>query len=552
MTGPRRSTAAWLAPTLITLLLLALVGIGARALCLQVDRTTEARTTAAIDVVADRVGDRLDALGDLIAALTAFEAGSEEVTDVEFAVFLEIVARERPIEQAFPGLAAILVLEPDGSHGIAIRHLANAEQAPTAEQLMACPVCLEALTAATRPTGRIVASSSVEPETAARLGGQVLLAEGFPVTRPDGRLDTDAEPTGWTVLAVDVAALTTDLGPRPLPAPLGVDDGQGTSLRPRPPATAAAQARELPAFGTTWTLWIPEPEGLTSPLERWLPLLLAAVGTMAALLAGSLLAALGTSRRRALDAVATATGELAAANERLAATNRRLNRANEELAGFAGVVAHDLKSPLTSIRGLSELVRDGRVDDEQARDLLDRVVANTTRLADLIDDLLAYASAGRTIGQTAPVAMDEVVSEALDHLEARIAARHARIEAHPLPVVEGDRARLVEVVTNLVGNALVHVPADRVPRITIEGRDLGDDHVEVTVSDNGEGIPAKDREAVLQAFHRGADTEPGSGTGLGIPTVDRIVRAHGGRLEFDDAPGGGLRVRVALPAPATG
>lgn len=545
---------AWLVPGVVTLLLAAVVGVGTRALCLQIDQTAEARTTAAVDAVADRIGDRLDALGDLIAALTAFEAGSEEVTDVEFEVFLDIVARGRPLDQAFPGLAAILVLEPDGPDGIAIRHLANTDPGLTIEQLRRCRVCLDALAEAARPTGRIVASSSLRPETAARLGGQVLLTEGLPATLPDGRLDPASPPTGYTVLAVDVLALTTAPGPHPLAAPPGVADGQGSVLRPRPSAGTPVQVRELSAFDTTWTLWIPEPEELTGPLERRLPVLLAGAGALVALLAGTLLLLLSTSRRRALQAVQEATEHLAEANDRLAATNRRLKRANEELAGFAGVVAHDLKSPLTSIRGLAELVRDGRVDEDRARGLLDRVVANTTRLAELIDDLLEYASAGRTIGRSAPVALDEVVAEALDHLDARITQRRARIEVAPLPVVVGDRQRLVEVMTNLVGNALVHVPEDRVPLIGVTGRvrrdDLGRELAEVTVTDNGTGIPPEEREAVLQAFHRGPDAAPGSGTGLGLPTVERIVQGHGGELLLDDAPGGGLRVRMVLPAPA--
>lgn len=134
-----------------------------------------------------------------------------------------------------------------------------------------------------------------------------------------------------------------------------------------------------------------------------------------------------------------------------------------------------------------------------------------------------------------------------------MAARQAEVTvAGPLAHVHGDHTRLVEVVQNLVSNALVHVPEDRTPTIHIATAPGHNGNVELQVADNGRGIPPEERDAVLKAFHRGADTKADTGTGLGIPTVHRIVTAHGGSLVLDDAPDGGLLVRVRLPGAATG
>lgn len=537
----RHPAATWLLPTLVVLAVLVLTGIGARVLCIQLDRIAALRADAAVDRAVEELRDRLDRLATLLAALTAFEAGSEEVTEDEFLVFLDIVAQGRPLEAAFPGLGAVIVLESDPA-GLRIRHLARAADDLTAAQLQACEACLRALATSVTAPEPIAASTGLRPETAARLGGEVLLVEAFPGLDPVPL--TAGPPPGWTVLAVDVGALTADVGPPGDSAPIGLIDGGENVLLVGTDAQAAS--RSVSVFGTTWLLSIPVPTDLLSPLERGLVLGAALTGLLLATALGTVVRTLAVARARALGAVAEATEELGRTNERLAASNERLRRANTELQEFTGVVAHDLKSPLTSIKGLTELVRDGRVEAERSAEILGRVVTNTDRLATMIDELLEYASAGRTIGARVPVCLTEVVTTTLERLESRIAERRASVEVGALPTGCGDRNRLVEVFQHLINNALVHVPADRDPVVRITARQRFD-HVEVVVGDNGHGIPPAEREAALQVFHRGADTEHGSGTGLGLPTVDRIIAAHGGRLTLGDSELGGLAVRFTLP-----
>lgn len=237
--------------------------------------------------------------------------------------------------------------------------------------------------------------------------------------------------------------------------------------------------------------------------------------------------------RRSMERVRQAAAELAAANEKL--------------TDFAGVVSHDLKSPLTTVQGLLSLLRSGRIDDARRMELLDRASSAATRMAEMIDGLLAYAAAGREIGAPVPVPLDRIAEVALQQVAGLVERRGARVDLGALPVALGDELRLVEVVQNLVANAVVHAPVGQRPEVAIRGHRAGDTVV-LTVADNGAGIAAEDRVRVLRSFERapGAETP---GVGLGLPLCARVIAAHGGTLELGDSAIGGLLVTVQLPAP---
>lgn len=227
----------------------------------------------------------------------------------------------------------------------------------------------------------------------------------------------------------------------------------------------------------------------------------------------------------------------------------RVNAINAELESFAGVVAHDLQQPLASSLGLLALVRSGRLPAEQQDALLVRAEVRLQQMSRLIDRLLRYASSGRVLGTLRPVDLDEVVDEATEGCRQLIADRGVRLHRTGLPGVYGDHARLVEVVTNLLTNAIRHTPTAQDPQIWIAGSEH--DHlVALTVADDGPGIRPKDRERVLAPFDRLDGASPAPGTGLGLPIVASIVEAHGGQLELATSGAGGLLVRILLPRSA--
>ncbi len=233
--------------------------------------------------------------------------------------------------------------------------------------------------------------------------------------------------------------------------------------------------------------------------------------------------------------------------ERVRQSAEQLAAANEQLTAFAGAVSHDLKAPLTTVQGMLSLLQASGLDERRRAEILDRAVAATRRMAAMIDRLLAYAAAGREIGDPVPLPLDRVVAAAIEHLAGPLQERDVEVDVGTLPTVLGDEVRLVEVVQNLVGNVVRHVPVDRRPIVTIRGHRSGDTVV-LTVADNGDGIAAADRARVLRSFERGpAAATPGAG--LGLPLCARIVAAHGGTLDLSTSSLGGLLVTVQLPAP---
>lgn len=221
---------------------------------------------------------------------------------------------------------------------------------------------------------------------------------------------------------------------------------------------------------------------------------------------------------------------------------RALREVNDALGAFAATVSHDLRAPLSSVRGLVELVRSGRVAGVDVEHALDRATANLDRLDAMIRRLLSEALHGNAVRRE-PVALDGVVEEVREQLDGPIQLRRAEVAVEgPLPTIEADRGQMVQLLQNLIGNALVHVPEDRTPVVRIRCKP-DDEAVVLQIVDNGDGLAATSRAA--------ADAGARRGSGLGLVICRRIVAAHGGRLELLDDADGGLAATIRLPlAPA--
>ena len=226
-----------------------------------------------------------------------------------------------------------------------------------------------------------------------------------------------------------------------------------------------------------------------------------------------------------------------------------LRRSNTELERFATAASHDLREPLRTIHGFAELVaeRYGHALDENGHRFVDAITEGAERGIRLVDDLLRLSRAGSGELSRRDVALDAVFHEALANLETLRTEREGSVDIGPLPPAHADPARIAQVAQNLLANALKHVPADRRPEVTVRGTRRGDD-VEITVADNGEGVPAESRERIFEVFVRLGPVDGRSGSGLGLALSRRIVERHGGRLWVDEHPGGGSAFRFTLPA----
>jgi signal transduction histidine kinase len=238
------------------------------------------------------------------------------------------------------------------------------------------------------------------------------------------------------------------------------------------------------------------------------------------------------------------TRELALSLMEIQAVQAELERSNERLASFAGQVSHDLKTPLTTISLSLSLMREQLEEGELGHEsvgLLDRAINGSSRMADLIDDVLDFARLGGTLRAT-EVDLDFVLGEVLDDLAPDL--DDVTLHISRLPTVLGDRAQLRAVLQNLLGNSARYRCDERPLEVTIAARQV-QRAWRIEITDNGRGVPPADRHRVFEPLARVDDSI--EGTGIGLATCRRIIGAHGGRIGIDPTISEGSRFWFELP-----
>jgi signal transduction histidine kinase len=233
-----------------------------------------------------------------------------------------------------------------------------------------------------------------------------------------------------------------------------------------------------------------------------------------------------------------------------------LRRYENDLAIFAGVVAHDLKAPLTIVRGHCEVADEelAVLPDAEAvratRQALRRVVGAVDRMAALIDTLLTYVTARDAPLKVVRIELGPLVEEVV-HERVLYLPPDERPDLYvgPLPAVRADPAMLRHVLDNLIGNALKYVRPGATPRVDVTASSCPErgGGVRIEVADRGIGIPEGDKPEVFENFHRSTAAAAYAGTGLGLAICKRIVERHGGAIGVADNPGGGTRFFFTLP-----
>ncbi len=241
-----------------------------------------------------------------------------------------------------------------------------------------------------------------------------------------------------------------------------------------------------------------------------------------------------------------------------AASEERALRSEERMRRFVADASHELRTPLTTIRGFAELYRQGAAaSPEQTAAVLERIEREAARMGLLVEDLLLLARLDQQRPLSVePVDLVTVVDEAVEAARAVDPERPIVLEvaSGAAPVVQGDEARLRQVVGNLLSNALTHTPAGT--PVTVRVTTTAESAV-VEVADQGPGLTPEQAERVFERFYRvdAARGRPtagtGSGAGLGLPIVAALVSAHGGTVDVDTAPGRGATFRVVLPLAAS-
>ena len=243
--------------------------------------------------------------------------------------------------------------------------------------------------------------------------------------------------------------------------------------------------------------------------------------------------------------------DLRAVNRRLEQTTRDLLRSNEDLKSFVTTVSHDLRAPLRAIQGFTEAAMEetGDVLGEEASVYLRRSLEAARRMDELIEDLLEYSRLGTMRVEVAPVDLDEVVDEVLAIHQAGIRKSEAVLDvARPLGRILGHDRVLVQVLSNLVSNALKFVKPGEKPVVHIRSETRGGVR-RVWVEDRGIGIPAERVDRLFKSFSQvdASMTRKYGGTGLGLAICKGLVEMMGGEIGVHSEEGHGSVFHFTVP-----
>jgi len=238
------------------------------------------------------------------------------------------------------------------------------------------------------------------------------------------------------------------------------------------------------------------------------------------------------------------------AEEQLRRTLKELSRSNQDLEQFAYAVSHDLQEPLRQVASFAQLLerRFGDQLGEKGAGYVAHVVDGAQRMNQQIKDLLAYSRLGRPGAEEVEVDLEEVLGAARRHLARAMSKSQAELlVVGELPSVCGDRARLVQLLQNLLGNAIKFQRQGVTPRVELRAEQEGD-MWRVAVSDNGIGIRCDEPQRVFRIFQRLHTAEEYPGTGIGLTLCRRVVESHGGKIWYETEEGEGTTFHFTLPA----
>jgi PAS domain S-box-containing protein len=233
--------------------------------------------------------------------------------------------------------------------------------------------------------------------------------------------------------------------------------------------------------------------------------------------------------------------------DELRITNDELSAANQELEQFTSIVSHDLQEPVRTIKSFLQLI-EMKLNDGQINDLktyIGKSINAANRMRELIQNLLQYSQLGKVEVVKEKVNVKELLSEATQNLKTAIEKSKAKITIKTdVDAIEGDRVQLVQLIQNLLSNALKFTNEDH-PQIKIESfRENG--HVKFAVSDNGIGIAQNDLNKIFEIFRRLNTKREYPGTGIGLAICKKIVDRHGGRIWPESTPGAGTTFYFTL------
>jgi two-component system OmpR family sensor kinase len=224
-----------------------------------------------------------------------------------------------------------------------------------------------------------------------------------------------------------------------------------------------------------------------------------------------------------------------------------------KLRRFVADASHELRTPITAIRGFAELHRQGAVSgEENTKELIGRIEGESKRMGSLVEDLLLLARLDQSREMKSdPINLSNLVADAVTSARAA-GPNHAVTVMQPTEeiYVLGDGDRIHQVVANLLANARAHTPAGTNIDVSVI---QSEDGVRIRISDNGPGLSKQDQERIFERFYRADSSrvrQDGEGTGLGLSIVDAVMRAHAGQVSVESELGKGAAFTLFFPVSA--
>ena len=258
---------------------------------------------------------------------------------------------------------------------------------------------------------------------------------------------------------------------------------------------------------------------------------------------------------RAYERLQFSNQNLAIANRDLEEANRKLKEIDQVKSDFISIVSHELRTPLTSIKAFTELIiMKPLMPGEKRTKLLNIINNESDRLARLINDILDLTKieAGKLVWHITRLSLEEVIQTSVSSIQSLADNKSIMLTTsvrNPLPLLFGDKDRLVQVITNILSNSIKFTPPGGSIKINTRYETAPRPQIVVAVSDSGVGIPEGDLEKIFEKFRRSGDilTNTTEGTGLGLTITRQIVEYHGGAIWAESRPNEGSTFTFTLP-----
>lgn len=228
--------------------------------------------------------------------------------------------------------------------------------------------------------------------------------------------------------------------------------------------------------------------------------------------------------------------------------NEKLQVAYDDLNAFSYTISHDLKNPLTSIKSFGQLLARNASLDDKAQHMVGRILFSTEKMQAMIEEVLRYSQVGQNRTYPTVVNMEKLLDDIKQEL--LIASKHENLDINitsPLEVY-GDHTMVMQVFSNLIGNAVKYSEQTMAPVVSINCKDTGDS-IQYSVSDNGIGIKVADREKIFELFTRSAEAGEYEGSGVGLSIVKKIMEKHNGKVWVESTHEAGSTFYVSFNKP---